>query len=85
MGSFRKFFHIIVHPCQCSYLVCFCFFFPPSNRWTLESTGKLEPRRSALEDDFEEEEEKEDEDNAAAMEIDGFDKVDASNILFIML
>ncbi|CAH9126242.1 unnamed protein product [Cuscuta epithymum] len=27
-------------------------------RWTLESLGQLEPRRSALEDDFEEEEEK---------------------------
>lgn len=38
-----------------------------------------------MEDDFEEEEEKEDEDNAAAMEIDGFDKVDASNIFFILL
>lgn len=31
-------------------------------RWTLEATGQLEPRRSALEDDFEEEEEKEEED-----------------------
>lgn len=31
-------------------------------RWLLESTGKLEPRRSALEDDFEEEEEKEEDD-----------------------
>lgn len=28
-------------------------------RWTLESNGALEPRRSALEEDFEEEEEKE--------------------------
>lgn len=35
-------------------------------RWTLEACGLLEPRRSALEDDFEEEEEKEEED--AAME-----------------
>ncbi|KAJ8637725.1 hypothetical protein MRB53_011992 [Persea americana] len=33
-------------------------------RWLLETTGKLEPRRSALEDDFEEEEEKEEEDTA---------------------
>lgn len=32
------------------------------NRWTLEATGLLEPRSSALEDDFEEEEEKEEED-----------------------
>ncbi|KAF9607477.1 hypothetical protein IFM89_036074 [Coptis chinensis] len=31
-------------------------------RWTLESIGTLEPRRSALEDDFEEEEDKEDDD-----------------------
>ncbi|KAF4389809.1 hypothetical protein F8388_009942 [Cannabis sativa] len=29
-------------------------------RWTLESLGSLEPRKSALEEDFEEEEEKED-------------------------
>ncbi|XP_058078013.1 pre-mRNA-splicing factor 38 [Magnolia sinica] len=33
-------------------------------RWLLETAGKLEPRRSALEDDFEEEEEKEEEDQA---------------------
>ncbi|KAK6915637.1 Pre-mRNA-splicing factor 38 [Dillenia turbinata] len=31
-------------------------------RWTLESLGTLEPRRSALEDDFEEEEEKDEDD-----------------------
>ncbi|KAF5180778.1 Pre-mrna-splicing factor 38a [Thalictrum thalictroides] len=31
-------------------------------RWTLESIGKLEPRKSALEDDFEEEEDKEEDD-----------------------
>lgn len=36
------------------------------HRWLLETTGKLEPRRSALEDDFEEEEEKEEEDTALA-------------------
>ncbi|XP_077218941.1 PRP38 family protein [Tasmannia lanceolata] len=35
-------------------------------RWTLESLGKLEPRRSALEDDFEEEEEKEEDDQTMA-------------------
>eukprot|EP01018_Ginkgo_biloba_P028127 Gb_09468 [translate_table: standard] len=35
-------------------------------RWTLEASGQLEPRRSALEDDFEEEEEKEDEDQMLA-------------------
>jgi len=35
-------------------------------RWTLEASGQLEPRRSALEDDFEEEEEKEEEDQTLA-------------------
>ncbi|KAK7269394.1 hypothetical protein RIF29_22120 [Crotalaria pallida] len=34
-------------------------------RWTIESLGALEPRRSALEEDFEEEEEKEDNDQPA--------------------
>ena len=34
-------------------------------RWNLESLGSLEPRRSALEEDFEEEEEKEDNDQPA--------------------
>ncbi|XP_057792188.1 pre-mRNA-splicing factor 38-like isoform X1 [Salvia miltiorrhiza] len=34
-------------------------------RWTLEGIGSLEPRRSALEDDFEEEEEKEEDDQLA--------------------
>lgn len=34
-------------------------------RWTLEAIGTLEPRRSALEDDFEEEEEKEEDDQLA--------------------
>lgn len=34
-------------------------------RWTLEGLGSLEPRRSALEDDFEEEEEKEEDDQLA--------------------
>jgi pre-mRNA-splicing factor 38A len=35
-------------------------------RWVLEASGTLEPRRSALEDDFEEEEDKEEQ----PMEID---------------
>uniref|UniRef100_A0A7I4C3Q0 Pre-mRNA-splicing factor 38 n=1 Tax=Physcomitrium patens TaxID=3218 RepID=A0A7I4C3Q0_PHYPA len=43
-------------------------------RWTLETTGLLDQRRSALEDDFEEEEEKEEEEAAAngleAMDVD---------------
>ncbi|KAJ3676112.1 hypothetical protein LUZ60_003524 [Juncus effusus] len=40
-------------------------------RWTLEATGVLEPRRSALEDDFEEEEEEEkDEKDGEAMDTD---------------
>ncbi|KAK1279260.1 hypothetical protein QJS04_geneDACA004507 [Acorus gramineus] len=37
-------------------------------RWTLETTGILEPRRSALEDDFEEEEEKEEDEQALEAE-----------------
>lgn len=37
------------------------------NRWVLEASGTLEPRRSALEDDFEEEEEDKEE---QPMEID---------------
>lgn len=46
----------------------------PCIRWTLETAGVLDQRRSALEDDFEEEEEKEEEEAAAngleAMDID---------------
>lgn len=45
-------------------------------RWVLEASGTLEPRRSALEDDFEEEEEDKEE---QPMEIDqpnGHEKVD---------
>lgn len=38
------------------------------NRWVLEASGTLEPRRSALEDDFEEEEE--DKEEEQPMEID---------------
>ncbi|CAI9089671.1 OLC1v1024289C1 [Oldenlandia corymbosa var. corymbosa] len=34
-------------------------------RWTLESLGSLEPRRSVLEDDFDEEEEKDEDDQPA--------------------
>ncbi|KAL7120061.1 hypothetical protein ACP275_02G099800 [Erythranthe tilingii] len=39
-------------------------------RWTLEAIGSLEPRRSALEDDFEEEEEKDEEDEQLADGVD---------------
>jgi hypothetical protein len=42
-------------------------------RWTLETAGTLDPRISALEDDFEEEEEEEEEEDAngvAPMEMD---------------
>ena len=38
---------------------CFYFYFCIFIRWNLESNGTLEPRKSALEEDFEEEEEKE--------------------------
>ncbi|EPS71376.1 hypothetical protein M569_03383 [Genlisea aurea] len=41
-------------------------------RWTLENLGSLEPRRSALEDDFEEEEEK-DEDELLPDAVDSMD------------
>lgn len=34
-------------------------------RWTLEQNGLLEPRKSVLEDDFEEEEEKEENEGIA--------------------
>ncbi|CAN0897177.1 Pre-mRNA-splicing factor 38 [Linum grandiflorum] len=44
-------------------------------RWTLESLGILEPRKSVLEDDFEEEEEKEENEQLDEMEI-GVDEKD---------
>ena len=44
-------------------------------RWLLETTGKLEPRRSALEDDFEEEEEKEEETALAGLDAAANEKV----------
>lgn len=43
-------------------------------RWNLEALGSLEPRRSALEDDFEEEEEK-DEDEQLANDVEENEKV----------
>lgn len=47
-----------------------------SYRWTLESNGSLEPRRSALEEDFEEEEEKEENDQPVdGLEDGGYEKV----------
>ena len=52
-----------------------------SNRWVLEASGTLEPRRSALEDDFEEEEE--DKEEEQPMEIDepnGREKVNSFSI-----
>lgn len=45
-----------------------CTFADCLNRWVLETSGTLEPRRSALEDDFEEEEE--DKEEEQPMEID---------------
>lgn len=48
----------------------------PLYRWVLETSGTLEPRRSALEDDFEEEEEdKEDEQPMDINEPNGREKV----------
>ncbi|TQD82047.1 hypothetical protein C1H46_032397 [Malus baccata] len=43
-------------------------------RWTLEATGSLELRKSALEEDFEEEEEKEDNDQVDVMDEDVHDR-----------
>lgn len=43
-------------------------------RWTLEASGVLEPRRSALEDDFEEEEDKEDEEQTMDVDVTTHDK-----------
>lgn len=49
-------------------------------RWTLETIGSLEPRKSALEDDFEEEE-KEDEDQLMAeLEDDADEKVQVNTL-----
>ncbi|KAK4803304.1 hypothetical protein SAY86_001507 [Trapa natans] len=45
-------------------------------RWTLESLGSLDPRKSALEDDFEEEEEKEENEQLAEDLDDGAEKKD---------
>ncbi|KAK4748799.1 hypothetical protein SAY87_015385 [Trapa incisa] len=45
-------------------------------RWTLESFGSLDPRKSALEDDFEEEEEKEENEQLAEDLDDGAEKKD---------
>lgn len=52
-------------------------------RWTLEGLGSLEPRRSALEDDFEEEEEKDEDDQL----VDGLDSAvnDKVNTLYMSL
>lgn len=52
-------------------------------RWTLEAIGNLEPRRSALEDDFEEEEEK-DEDDPLTNGLDAMDQ-DRVHLLFRFL
>lgn len=59
---------MVCRHCYCcfSHLI-FCYIYPLlcDGRWTLESISTLEPRRSALEDDFEEEEEKEEDDQLA--------------------
>lgn len=55
--------------CLVSHLLLFFF------RWTLESLAQLEPRRSALEDDFEEEEEKDEDEQLTTGLDDGHDKV----------
>lgn len=46
------------------------------HRWILEQNKQLEPRRSALEDDFEEEEEKDEDEQLATGLDDEHEKVD---------
>lgn len=58
-----------------NFEVCVCNFISVLiRRWTLESLGLLEPRKSALEEDFEEEEEKEENDQLNGMDDEGHDK-----------
>lgn len=52
---FHNYFNLIFLYLTMLYLILY------TCRWTLESIGSLDPRKSALEDDFEEEEEKEEE------------------------
>lgn len=44
-------------------------------RLTIEAIGALEPRKSALEDDFEEEEEKDEDDQPMDTDVGGHEKV----------
>lgn len=44
-------------------------------RLTIEAIGALEPRKSALEDDFEEEEEKDEDDQHMDTDVGGHEKV----------
>ena len=53
----------------------FIIFFNIFIRWNLESIGTLDPRKSALEEDFEEEEEKEENEQLDGMEDDAHEKV----------
>lgn len=59
----------------------------PCIRWTLETAGILDQRRSALEDDFEEEEEKEEEEAAVngleTMDIDKVSQRSSSLVLWV--
>lgn len=45
------------------------------NRLTIEAIGALEPRKSALEDDFEEEEEKDEDEQPMDTDVGGHEKV----------
>lgn len=54
---------------------CVLYDFLYAYRWTLETLGSLEPRRSVLEDDFEEEEEKEENDQLDGLEDEAHEKV----------
>lgn len=46
-------------------------------RWALEASGALEPRKSALEDDFEDEDEKEEEDQAMDVDTEEYERVNS--------
>lgn len=64
-------------------MLVFCFL---SCRWNLETVGALEPRKSVLEDDFEEEEEKEENDQLDdGLEDGAYERVGTSFLLHDLL
>lgn len=57
------------------YIVMKLYFCLLAYRLTIEAIGALEPRKSALEDDFEEEEEKDEDDQPMDIDVGGHEKV----------